>query len=84
MQTNCKAFAKVVVNNKLQTLRLLVTFDNKVNANGKAVITVLNAAYKSGDLCDKNADTEVIAQVLQKEVQRVKHYLRTENVVFVD
>lgn len=83
MQTNCKAYAKLVVNKRLNMLRLLVTFDTKFDRNGNQVVTVLNAAYKSGDLCDVKEDAEVRALVLLREVARVKEALRTDNVVFV-
>ena len=55
MQTHCTALAKVVVNKRLNTLRLLVTFDT---AAGR--VTVQNAAFKSGDLCDVDADAGIL------------------------
>lgn len=76
MQTNCVANAKVVVNKKLQTLRLLVTFDT---AAGK--VTVLNAAYKSGDIC--STDDANVQYFVEKEVALAKKVLRTDNIQFV-
>lgn len=75
MQTDCLALAKIVQNKKLGTLRLLVTFDTTA---GK--VTVLNAAYKSGDFCNiGNANTQVY---VEKELARAREVLRTNNIVF--
>lgn len=76
MQTNCVALAKVVVNKRLQTLRIVFTFD-KFNK-----ITVKNAAYVTGDICSTdyaNADFEIA-----KAINTAKAILRTDNVVIVD
>lgn len=79
MQTNCKAHAKVVVNKRLNTLRIVVTFDTASNR-----VTVRNAAFVSGDICDAAADGELVARALLNEVNRAKQLLRTDNIVFVD
>lgn len=76
MQTNCVANAKLVVNKKLQTLRLLVTFDT---AAGK--VTVLNAAYTSGDICNTYDDN--LQALVEKEIALAKKVLRTNNLHFV-
>jgi hypothetical protein len=75
MQTNCLAIAKVAVNKKLNTLRLVFSFDtcNK--------ITVRNAAYVTGDICGvdyENADAEIA-----KAVEAAKKVLSTDNIVVV-
>lgn len=74
MQTNCTAFAKVIVNKRLQTYRIVFSFDiyNK--------ITVRNAALVTGDICDiknKNAN-----YYIDKAINDAKNVLRTDNVVF--
>lgn len=76
MQTNCTALAKVVVNKKLQTLRIVFTFD-KYNK-----ITVRNAALVTGDIC--NAKDENVAYYIAKAVQQAKEQLRCANVQLVD
>jgi hypothetical protein len=76
MQTNCTALAKVTVNKKLQTFRIVFTFDlhNKV--------TVRNAALVTGDICDTaNENANVY---IAQEIQRAKAVLRTNNIVLVD
>jgi hypothetical protein len=76
MQTNCTALAKVTVNKKLNTFRIVFTFD-KHNK-----ITVRNAAYVTGDICATNyahADYEIA-----KAIANAKTHLRTNNVVIVD
>ena len=78
MQTNCKALAKLVLNKKLQTVRLLVTFDN---VSGR--VTVLNAAFNSGDLC-KAKDTDNLQFYVDRAVAKAKAALRTDNIVFVN
>jgi hypothetical protein len=76
MQTNCAAIAKVVVNKKVNTIRLLFSFDlyNKVSQRTAALVT--------GDLCDKDdANKDVyVAQALA----RAKEVLRTNNIIFVE
>ena len=76
MQTNCVANAKIVVNKKLQTLRLLVTFDT---ASGR--VSVLNAAYVSGDICSKYDDN--LQMYVEREVAKAEAALRTNNIQFV-
>ncbi len=76
MQTNCTALAKVVVNKRLQTVRIVFSFD-KYNK-----ITVRNAALVTGDICDV-ADENINLHIA-KEIQRAKEMLRTDNIVIVD
>ncbi len=76
MQTNCVALAKITVNKKLQTVRIVFSFD-KYNK-----ITVRNAAFVTGDICevtDNNAEY-YIAQA----INNAKAVLRTDNIVVVD
>lgn len=76
MQTNCTALAKVTVNKKLQTFRIVFTFDlhNKV--------TVRNAALVTGDICDVANESANI--YIAQEIQKAKAVLRTNNIVLVD
>lgn len=76
MQTNCTLLAKVVVNKKLQTLRIVFSFD-KYNR-----ITVRNAVYATGDICPvdyENANLE-----LAKAIQVAKDTMRCSNVQIVN
>jgi len=76
MQTNCTALAKVTVNKKLNTFRIVFSFDQHNR------ITVRNAALVTGDICDvanENANL-YIAQAIQS----AKAVLRTDNIVMVD
>jgi hypothetical protein len=75
MQTNCTLLAKVTVNKKLQTLRIVFSFDQHNR------VTVKNAAYVTGDICPvdyANADAEVA-----KAIAYAKALLRTDNVQLV-
>lgn len=74
MQTNCVAYAKVVVNKKLQTYRVVFSFDiyNK--------ITVRNAALVTGDICA--IENENANYYIDKAINDAKNVLRTNNVVF--
>lgn len=73
-----KAFAKIVHNKKLNTLRLLVTF----NTTDK--ITQRNASYASGDLCNANDNKDYITVTINKAISNAKQVLRTDNIVVVD
>jgi hypothetical protein len=73
MQTNCTALAKVTVNKKLNTYRIVFSFD----AHNK--ITVRNAALVTGDICSTDyvhADLEIA-----KAINAAKAVLRTNNIV---
>jgi hypothetical protein len=68
MQTNCTAFYKIVVNKKLQTYRVLFTFD----AHNK--LTVRNCVLATGDICDvanENASVH-ITKVLENAMQTLR------------
>lgn len=76
MQTNCTCLAKVVINKRLNTFRVVFSFDQHNR------ITVRNAALVTGDLCAinyANAPAEIA-----KAIQAAKAQLRTNNVVLVD
>ena len=68
MQTNCTVLAKVVVNKRLNTFRIVFSFD-KHNK-----ITVRNAVLLTGDICDianENASL-YIEQAIAKAVQDLR------------
>ncbi len=76
MQTTCTAIAKLVINKRLDTYRIVFTFD-KHNK-----ITVRNAALVTGDICATdyvNAEMEIA-----KAIQSAKAVLRTDNIQLVD
>ena len=76
MQTNCPALAKLVINKRLNTYRLVFSFDQHNR------ITVRNAALVTGDICSTdyvNAEAEIAKAVLNAKAQ-----LRTNVVQFVD
>jgi hypothetical protein len=76
MQTNCTLLAKLVVNKKLNTYRIVFSFD-KHNK-----ITVRNAALVTGDICATdyaNAELEIA-----KAIANAKATLRTSTVQLVD
>ena len=84
MQTNTKAFAKLVQNKKLNTMRLLVTFDNtKKDKDGNIIITVTSAAYKSGDICNIADNADYKARCIMQVLEFAKQHLRTDNIMFV-
>jgi hypothetical protein len=76
MQTNCTVLAKVVVNKRLQTYRIIFTFD----AHNK--ITVRNAALVTGDIC--STDYVYAQEELTKALQNGMQQLRCANVALVD
>ncbi len=81
MQTNCQAYAKIITNKRLNTLRLLVTFDStKRDKNGSIIVTVKNCAYASGDLISvDNTTSEQRNAALARAIITAKQVLRTEN-----
>jgi hypothetical protein len=75
MQTNCTCLAKVTVNKRLNTFRIVFSFDQHNR------VTVKNAALVTGDICSTdyvNADFE-----LAKAIQTAKATLRTDNIQIV-
>ena len=75
MQTNCTLLAKVVVNKKLNTYRVLFTFD----AHNR--ITVRNAVLQTGDVC--STDYVHASVELTKVIQDGARQLRCANVAIV-
>ena len=76
MQTNCTLLAKVVVNKRLNTYRVVFSFDQHNR------ITVKNAVLVTGDICSTdyvNAELEIA-----KAIQTAKETLRTDNVRLLD
>lgn len=76
MQTNCQAIAKLVLNKKLNTVRLVVTFDIASQR-----VTVRNAAYASGDLCD--AKDSRLGEIVKRALSDARSLLRTNNIQMV-
>jgi hypothetical protein len=76
MQTNCTALAKVTVNKKLNTFRIVFSFDQHNR------ITVRNAALVTGDIC--STDYVHAEFELARAIQSAKAVLRTDNIVMVD
>ena len=76
MQTNCTVIAKVVVNKRLNTYRVIFSFD----AHNR--ITVKNAVLATGDICSTNyanAEAEVNKAIINGMQQ-----LRCANVAILD
>jgi len=78
MKTNCRANAKLVVNKRLNMLRLLVTFDLASQR-----VTVLNAVYKSGDICATDMDPALRQHWIDREVARARDVLGTDQICFI-
>jgi len=76
MQTNCTALAKITINKKLNTYRIVFSFD-KHNR-----ITVKNAALVTGDIC--GIENENASIYITRAIQAAKAVLRTNNVQIVD
>lgn len=76
MQTSCTALAKVTVNKRLNTYRVVFTFD-KHNK-----ITVRNAALVTGDIC--GVENERASVYIAQAIQNAKAVLRTNNIQIVD
>jgi vancomycin permeability regulator SanA len=76
MQTNCTALAKVTINKKLNTFRIVFSFDQHNR------ITVRNAALVTGDICD--VANENANLYITQAIQSAKAVLRTNNIVIVD
>ena len=84
MQTNCVAIAKIVQNKKLNTLRILITFDKtKRDIKGNITVTVQNAIFKSGDICNITDDNNYKQYAIAKTLQQAEAQLRTNNIQFV-
>jgi hypothetical protein len=76
MRTNCTALAKVTVNRKLNTYRIVFTFDhhNRISAQ--------NIVHRTGDICDVNhANAE---HYIESAIENAKLLLRCNNVEIVN
>jgi len=71
MQTNCPLYYKIVKNKKLQTYRVVFTFD----AHNR--ITVRNAALVTGDVANFTDSYDSVANNITKAVEQAKVLLRT-------
>jgi len=81
MKTNSTAYAKVVLNKRLNTLRLLVTFDvSKRNTKGDVIVTVQNCIFASGDLVSADSTPTAIASAVRVAVRQAQDELRTDNI----
>ena len=76
MQTNCTVLAKVVVNKKLNTFRVIFSFD-KYNR-----ITVRNAVLATGDIC--STDYVFAEEEVNKAITNAVNTLRCANAQIVD
>lgn len=77
MQTNCTLYAKVVKNNRLQTYRVVFSFD----AHNR--ITVRNAVLVTGDVANFTDNADYVQHSITQAVEIAKKQLRTNNVAFV-
>jgi hypothetical protein len=84
MFTNCTAYAKVFENKRLNTVRILATFDtSRRNKHGDIVVTAQNAVYASGDVAsmlDSSAKRQV---AVQRTLAIVREVMRTDRIVLV-
>ena len=76
MQTACTLLAKVVVNKRLNTYRVLFSFDSHNR------ITVRNAVLATGDVC--STDYESASVEITKVIQKAKQQFSCANVALVD
>jgi len=76
MQTNCTLLAKVVTNKRLNTYRVIFSFD----AHNR--ITVRNAVLVTGDVC--GTDYEHAGVEIAKVIQKAKQQFSCTNAVIVD
>ena len=84
MQTNCPVYVKVFTNKKLQTVRVLATFDaSRRNKHGQIVVTVQNACFASGDVASTEQDGDVIEANVAATIALVRAQCRTSNIVLV-
>jgi hypothetical protein len=77
MQTNCTLYAKLVKNKRLETYRLVFSFD----AHNR--ITVRNAVLVTGDVASFTDSAEYVAHSLAQAIDVAKKQLRTDNVVML-
>ena len=75
MQTNCTCLAKLVVNKKINTYRIVFSFD----AHNR--ITVKNAVLVTGDIC--STDYANAQEEIAKAIQKAKAQLSTNNIQLI-
>ena len=84
MQTACTAYAKVVVNKRLNTVRLLVTFDkSKTDKHGNIIVSISNAVFKSGDFATLEESATARQASFERVLAQAKAQLRTQNFLLV-
>ena len=84
MQSNCPLYTKVFVNKKLQTVRILATFDSsRRNKHGQIVVTVQNAVFASGDVATMQQDASSRAASIDQTIAQVRAQCQTNNIVLV-
>jgi hypothetical protein len=77
MKTNCTLYAKVVQNKRLETYRLVFSFD----AHNR--ITVRNAVLITGDIANFEDNAEYIQHTIAQAIDVAKKQLRTDTVVML-
>ena len=79
------AYVKVAINKKLQTVRVLATFDNtKRDKDGNIIVNIHNAVFKSGDVATLDTYTaEQRATAVANTLALAKQVLRTDNILLV-
>ena len=84
MQSNCPLYTKVFINKKLQTVRILATFDkSKTNKDGQVIVTVQNAVYTSGDVASMSEPAANRAASVERTLALVRAQCQTNNIVLV-
>ena len=77
MKTNCTLYAKVVQNKRLETYRLVFSFD----AHNR--ITVRNAVLVTGDVANFEDSAEYIQHTIVQAIAVAKKQLSTDTVVML-
>jgi len=79
------AYVKVAINKKLQTVRVLATFDNtKRDKDGNIIVNIHNAVFTSGDIATLDTYTaEQRATAVANTLALAKQVLRTDNILLV-
>jgi hypothetical protein len=79
------AYVKIQVNKKLQTVRVLATFDStKRDKDGNIIVNITNAVFKSGDVATLDTQTAEQRSVsIANTIALAKKVLRTDNILLV-
>jgi hypothetical protein len=84
MLTNCTAYTKVFVNKRLNTVRVLSTFDtSRRNKDGDIVVTVQNAIFASGDVASMLDSPASRSVAVERTLAIVRLVMRTDRIVLV-